>query len=98
MNTTEIKEEKTVDMLTKDSVSILTKKFIELDGEMNQVGENHRCAYENSIKGRETIQKNEPEYIVNSVFAIWGDEPTITYNIGNKQTQENEATNVASEQ
>lgn len=73
----EIKEKKTVDMLTSESVSILTQKFIELDGEVTQVGQNHRCSYVNSETGRSMLQENEPTYIVNSVFAIWGDKPTI---------------------
>ena len=73
----EIKEKKTVDMLTTGSVSILTQKFIEVDGVETQVGENHRCAYANSAKGRQYLQKQEPHDVVNSVFAIWGDSPKI---------------------
>ena len=73
----EIKEKKTVDMLTTDSVSILTQKFIEIDGVETQVGQNHRRAYVNSEVGRKYLKENEPTYIVNSVFSIWGDKPTI---------------------
>lgn len=73
----EIKEKKTVDMLTTDSVSILTQKFIDIDGVETQVGENHRCAYANSATGRQDLQKQETQDVVNSVFAIWGDVPTI---------------------
>ena len=72
-----IKEKKTVDMLTTYSVSILTQKFIEVDGVETQVGENHRCAYANSATGRKDLQKQEPKDVVNSVFAIWGNAPTI---------------------
>lgn len=74
----EIKEKKTVDMLTVDSVSILTQKFIDVDGVETQVGENHRCSYVNSETGRSDLQGAEPEEVVNSVFAIWGDSPTVT--------------------
>ena len=73
----EIKEKKTVDMLKKDSVSILTQKFIYVDGVETQVGENHRRSYVNSETGRNALQKQEPHDVVNSVFAIWGDVPTI---------------------
>lgn len=69
--------EKIIDMLTKDSVSILTKKFVEDNGEKLQVGENHRCAYVNSIAGRELISTNEPEDISSTVLNFWGNEPTI---------------------
>lgn len=73
----EIKEEKTVDMLTPQSVSILTQKFIDLDGEKTQVGNDHRCAYVNSESGRQSLQESEPENVVSSVLAIWGDMPTV---------------------
>lgn len=73
----EIKEEKTVDMLTNDSVSILTQKFIDIDGIKTQVGDNHRCAYVNSVSGRNNIEEKEPDYVVSAVMAIWGEEPTI---------------------
>ena len=73
----EIKEKKTVDMLTVDSVSILTQKFIDVDGVETQVGKNHRCSYANSATGRQNLQKQEPHDVVKSVFAIWGNAPTI---------------------
>ena len=73
----EIKEEKTVDMLTIQSVSILTQKFIEINGVRSQIGDGHRCAYVNSETGRSDLQGTEPEEIVNAVFAIWGESPTV---------------------
>lgn len=53
----EIKVKKTVDMLTTKTVSILTQKFIELDGIDTQVGGDHRCAYANSETGRKDLAK-----------------------------------------
>lgn len=73
----EIKENKTVDMLTKDTVSILTQKFITIEGVDQQVGENHRQAYVNSEKGRTELQEKEPANVVDSVLSIWGDVPTV---------------------
>lgn len=72
-----IKESKTVDMLTESSVSILTQKFIEVDDVVQQVGKNHRRAYVNSERGRTELQESEPADVVSSVFAIWGDVPTV---------------------
>ena len=74
----EIKERKTVDMLTTDSVSILTQNYIEFNGVQTQVGQNHRCAYANSETGRNDLQSAEPKEVVNAVFAIWGDTPTVS--------------------
>lgn len=73
----EIKVKKTVDMLTTKTVSILTQKFIELDGIDTQVGGDHRCAYANSETGRKDLQKQEPQNVVDSVFATWGEAPTV---------------------
>lgn len=73
----EIIVEKTIDMLTTLDVNIITKKFVELDGVKSQVGENHRVSYSNSEFGRKGLIDNEEEAIINSVLAIWGDEPLI---------------------
>lgn len=75
----DIIEKKIVDMLTQNSVSIATDKFIKIDGIEQQIGQRHRISYENSEKGREKIQKDQPEDVVASVFAIWGDTPTVNY-------------------
>lgn len=74
----DIETKKTVDMLTKDSVSILTQYFTELNGQTQQVGENHRRAYVNSVEGRIDLIENEPNNVSNSVLAIWGDTPTVS--------------------
>lgn len=73
----EIIVEKTIDMLTPLAVNIITKKFVELDGVKNQVGENHRVSYNNSEIGRKELNTNEEDAIINSVLAIWGDSPLI---------------------
>ena len=72
----DIQTKKTITDLTKDSVSILTQRFI-IENEIElQVGENHRCAYANSKSGRIELE-NEPKNVIDSVLAIWGNEPTI---------------------
>lgn len=73
----EIIEKKIIDMLTQDSVSIATDKFIELDGIEQKVGERHRIAYDNSEYGRKKIKEEQPQEVVNAVFAIWGDKATV---------------------
>lgn len=73
----DIIESKTIDMLTTNNVSILTQKFIELDGIKQQVGNNHRRAYQNSLEGRDTLINVEPPDVVDAVLAIWGDSPTV---------------------
>lgn len=82
----ELKEKKTVDMLTPDSVSIMTSQLVSLDGEMVQIGDPHRRAYANSASGRKEIRENEPEDVTRAVFAIWGDSPTIV-----EDTEEDDA-------
>lgn len=72
-----IEEKKTVDMLTSDSVSILTQKFIKEEERFSQVGEDHRKAYVNSETERKELMENEPTEVVESVMAFWGDMPTV---------------------
>ena len=76
METTEkmITEKITLDMLTKDSVSILKQQF---DDEENQVGLNVRCAYMNTAKSREKLKQDLPPEKWDELIAVWGDEPTI---------------------
>lgn len=87
----DIKEQKTVDMLVRDSVSILTQKFIEIDGVPTQVGNNHRCGYVNSEAGRLKLMQNEPKDVVNAVMAIWGDKPTIVKDFIGEENLESES-------
>lgn len=56
-----------MDFLTQDNVSIL--KVID--------GQNHRKAYVNSIGGRAELIAENDQDIVNQVFAVWGDSPTV---------------------
>jgi hypothetical protein len=69
-----------IDMLTENSVSILKQNFIELDGQLQQVGENSRKAYVNTVDGRAELKSDVPDEQYNSVIAVWGDEPTVDVN------------------
>ena len=73
----ETEEKKTVDMLTPDSVSVLTQKIAAIDGAIYTLG-NHRRAYVNSARGREEIVTEQPGDVVAAVMAIWGDTVTVT--------------------
>lgn len=68
----EITEKITLDMLTKDSVSVLRQKFIDIDGVQTQVGDNIRNAYINDENGRATLSEILPEDYYNAVIAVWG--------------------------
>ena len=67
----EIKERITLDMLTKDSVSVLRQKFINLGGEDVQVGENVRNAFTNCESDREILKEQLSEEYYNAVMAVW---------------------------
>lgn len=69
----EITEKITLDMLTKDSVSVLRQKFISLNGEDVQVGENTRNAYTNCEEDRKILREQLSEEYYNAVIAVWGD-------------------------
>jgi len=67
----EIKEKITLDMLAKDSVSVLRQKFINLGGEDVQVGENVRNAYTNCESDREILKEQLSEEYYNAIMAVW---------------------------
>ena len=73
----ELKEKITLDMLTKDSVSVLRQQFLNFNGEEMQVGGNIRNAYMNDESGREQIRKVLSDEYYNAVMAVWGTEPTV---------------------
>ncbi|MCL1788999.1 MAG: hypothetical protein FWG33_01425 [Oscillospiraceae bacterium] len=68
-----------LDMLTRDSVSVVSQKYIEIEGVEQVVGDNVRCAFSNSKHSREKIKEYLKEHsdCVNAVFAVWTDNPTI---------------------
>ena len=68
----EIKERITLDMLTKDSVSVLRQKFININGEDVQVGGNVRNAYTNCEDDRKILKEQLSEDYYNAVMAVWG--------------------------
>ena len=68
----EIKEKITLDMLTKDSVSVLRQKFVVIDGTKMQVGGNVRNAYMNDESGREQLRKVLSDEYYNAIMAVWG--------------------------
>lgn len=67
----EITEKITLDMLTKDSVSVLRQKFISLNGTDVQVGENVRNAYMNCEEDRKILREQLSEEYYNAVIAVW---------------------------
>jgi hypothetical protein len=73
----ELKEKITLDMLTKDSVSVLRQQFLTFNGEEMQVGGNIRNAYMNSKTGREQLRKVLSDEYFNAVMAVWGTDSTI---------------------
>ena len=67
----EITEKITLDMLTKESVSVLRQKFISLNGTDVQVGENIRNAYMNCEEDRKILREQLSEEYYNAVMAVW---------------------------
>ena len=67
----EIKERITLDMLTKDSVSVLRQKFVVIDGTEMQVGGNVRNAYRNCDEDKSILKEQISEEYYNAVMAVW---------------------------
>lgn len=67
----ELKEKITLDMLTKDSVSVLRQKFVVIDGTEMQVGENIRNAYTNCENDKKILKEQLSEDYYNAIMAVW---------------------------
>ena len=73
----DLKEKITLDMLTKDSVSVLRQQFLNYNGTEMQVGENIRNAYSNNEDDRALLKNILSEEYYNAVMTVWGDNPTV---------------------
>jgi len=71
-------ERYTLDMLTQDSVSVKRQQHVEVDGVEYPIGEPWRRAYVNSAAGRQQVMDEVPEPYRSAIFAVWGNEPTVT--------------------
>lgn len=70
-------EKYTLDMLTKDSVSVKKQSFIEFMGQPYPTGEVWRRAYVNSEQGRQQVAAELPQTEANAIMTMWGDFPTV---------------------
>ena len=68
----EVTEKITLDMLTKEGVSVLRQKFININDVEVQVGENVRNAITNCEDDRKILKEQLSEDYYNAVMAVWG--------------------------
>ena len=66
-----------LDMLTENSVSVKTQRYVVVEGQEYPIGEPHRRAYANSARGRQAVENEVPEPQRSAIFAVWGDKPTV---------------------
>lgn len=67
-----------IDTLTSDSVSVKKQNFVMIEGKEYPVGDPWRRGYANSSSGRQQVQEEVPESYCTAIFAVWGNEPTVT--------------------
>lgn len=67
----EVTEKITLDMLTKEGVSVLRQKFVVIDGTEMQVGGNVRNAYTNCEDDKKILKEQLSEEYYNAVMAVW---------------------------
>ena len=65
-----------LDNLTQDSVSVRTQRYFDDNGTL-PIGQPHRKAYVNSVRGRQEVEDELPQAQQNAIFAVWGDTPTV---------------------
>lgn len=74
-------EKYTLDMLTRDSVSVKKQQYVIMDDKEYPVGQPWRRAYINSEKGRQQVQEEVPSPYKEAIFSVWGDTPTVNEDI-----------------
>ena len=70
-----------LDNLTQDSVSVRTQRYFDDNGTLYPIGQPHRKAYVNSVRGRQEVKDELPQAQQNTIFAVWGDMPTVSEEI-----------------
>lgn len=70
-------EKITLDMLTKDTVSVKKQEYTVADGKEYAISEPWRRAYTNSNQGRQQVENEIPDPYKSVIFIIWGNEPTM---------------------
>lgn len=70
-----------LDMLNETGVSVKKQQYTIVDGIEYAIGQPHRKAYINSIRGREEVQNELPQAQANAIFSVWGDTPTVNEDI-----------------
>ena len=61
----------TLDILTSESVSVKTERYIIENGKKVKVGNPHRKLYENDESGRKEVTEELPEQFQSAIFSIW---------------------------
>lgn len=74
-----MREKFIVDMLTEHTVSIITQKVMDLEGQELAVGSPHRKAYVNSEQGRLELSQEVPSPQLDAVLSVWGDTTSPIY-------------------
>ena len=73
----QVEETVMLELLTEDSVSVKVQKTLLQNGMAYQVGRPHRCAYVNSVLGRQQLLQQVPQPYCGAVLAVWGAQPTV---------------------
>ncbi|MCR1897826.1 hypothetical protein NSA47_02335 [Irregularibacter muris] len=70
-------EKITLDMLNENSVSVKKQQYINHEGMEYPIGQPHRRAYVNSVRGRQEVETELPEQQRNAILSVWGGKPTV---------------------
>ena len=66
-----------LEFLTVNTVNVIIIKTLELNDKIYELERNRIC-YSNSPIGRDMVIEKLHQQYVNAIFAIWGDEPTVS--------------------
>jgi len=72
--------------LTQRFVNIVVEEAIQRNGQ-EIIIDSCASSYQNSSFGRARLQNDMPEWVLNSVFAAWGDTPTPSEETNNSNNE-----------
>lgn len=66
-----------LEALTENTVNVLIKEYITVDGNTFQIGKPSRRTYSNTSMDRLELENRLPERYFNAIISVWGEKPTI---------------------
>lgn len=66
-----------IESLSENNVTIVTKDFIEINGNLTQIGFTKSCCFSNCSYDRNRLESLLPANYFNAIISVWGETPSL---------------------